>query len=54
MIRLYATSGKHQRYVPTKQITAPNVGWSILDLVVSPDGRHAIYATWSEYSKFAF
>uniref|UniRef100_A0A914V9L9 Sugar transporter SWEET1 n=1 Tax=Plectus sambesii TaxID=2011161 RepID=A0A914V9L9_9BILA len=49
MIRLYSTSGKRQRYVPVKQITAPNVGWSILDLVVSPDGRHAIYATWSEY-----
>lgn len=29
---------------------ARDVGWSILDVAMSPDGRHLIYATWSDYS----
>src|SRR5687767_497923 len=32
-------------------VEAKDVGWSILDVAVSPDGRHAVYSSWSDYSK---
>ncbi|MFH4974063.1 hypothetical protein AB6A40_000772 [Gnathostoma spinigerum] len=48
IIRLYERKGPRQRYELTKAMNTPFVGWSILDMVVSPDGRHCIYSTWSE------
>lgn len=35
---------------PFRSVEAKDVGWSILDVAVSPDGRHAIYSSWSDYS----
>lgn len=26
----------------------PYVGWSILDVAVSPDGKDIVYSTWNE------
>ncbi|KAI1731403.1 DDB1- and CUL4-associated factor 11 like protein [Ditylenchus destructor] len=47
-IRLYAAQGKRKRYALRKTLNVPYVGWSILDVAVSPDGRHIVYSTWSE------
>uniref|UniRef100_A0A0M3IHG9 WD_REPEATS_REGION domain-containing protein n=1 Tax=Ascaris lumbricoides TaxID=6252 RepID=A0A0M3IHG9_ASCLU len=48
LIRLYEREGYRQRYKLSNCFQAPYVGWSILDLVVSPDSRHCVYCTWSE------
>uniref|UniRef100_A0A915CK33 Transcription factor TFIIE alpha subunit C-terminal domain-containing protein n=2 Tax=Parascaris univalens TaxID=6257 RepID=A0A915CK33_PARUN len=48
VIRLYEREGYRQRYKLSNCFQAPYVGWSILDLVVSPDSRHCVYCTWSE------
>lgn len=51
-IRFYRRTGAAQCYNKVREMRAPNVGWSILDLAVSPDGRHVIYSTWSDYSQY--
>ncbi|XP_023239273.1 DDB1- and CUL4-associated factor 11-like [Centruroides sculpturatus] len=45
-IRLYDTRSGHFKLIKTVQ--ARDVGWSILDTAVSPDGRNFIYCSWSE------
>lgn len=45
-IRLYDTSDGNFKLMKT--VEARDVGWSILDTAVSPDGRHFIYCSWSE------
>lgn len=47
-IRIYKARGRHQRYLLERNIQVPLIGWSILDVVVSPDGRHLVYSTWNE------
>lgn len=47
MIRLYDTSNGQFR--PMKGVHARNVGWSVLDVALSPDSRHLIYTSWCDY-----
>lgn len=47
-IRLYKRDHCNMGYMLRNTYSAPYVGWSILDLVVSPDRRSFIYSTWSE------
>eukprot|EP00094_Tigriopus_californicus_P011468 TCALIF_11073-PA protein Name:"Similar to DCAF11 DDB1- and CUL4-associated factor 11 (Pongo abelii)" AED:0.19 eAED:0.19 QI:0/0/0/0.66/1/1/6/0/587 len=47
MIRIYNTQGRD--FVPYRLIRARNVGWSVLDTALSPDGRHLIYSSWCDY-----
>lgn len=47
-IRIYERRGYRQRYYLKEQISSPFVGWSILDLIISPDGKHCVYSTWSD------
>lgn len=35
-----------------KMVPARDVGWSILDTAVSPDGSHFVYSSWSECCKY--
>ena len=49
MIRLYDTSNGQFR--PMKGVHARNVGWSVLDVALSPDSRHLIYTSWCDYSE---
>ena len=49
-LRLYDTS--RGRFTETKKIRARNIGWSILDTVLSPDKRHLVYSSWSDSSQF--
>ncbi len=30
------------------------MGWSVLDTAISPDGRHVIYSSWSDYGGYDF
>lgn len=46
-IRIYDTSTGYFKL--KKVVPAQDVGWSILDTAVSPDGQHFIYSSWSEY-----
>ncbi|GBN16441.1 DDB1- and CUL4-associated factor 11, partial [Araneus ventricosus] len=45
-IRLYDTSRGFFKL--KKRVEARDVGWSILDTAVSPDGNTFIYCSWSE------
>ncbi|XP_054719649.1 DDB1- and CUL4-associated factor 11-like [Uloborus diversus] len=45
-IRLYDTS--KGRFNLKRTVEARDVGWSILDIAVSPDGSSFIYCSWSE------
>lgn len=47
-IRLYCSQGYNQRYVLKKVVRVPCMGWSILDMAISPDGKHLAYSTWHE------
>ena len=49
MIRLYDTSSGQFRLM--KGVHARNVGWSVLDVALSPDSRHLIYTSWCDYSE---
>jgi len=49
-IRLYSTLGKYYRQVG--EIQGRDVGWSILDLAFSPDGKHIAYSSWSNSLHF--
>jgi len=47
-IRIYQQTSLRKRYVRQKVIQVPFVGWSILDVDVSPtDGRYIVYSTWN-------
>jgi len=46
LIRLYDT--RCGRFDLFKTIQARDVGWSVLDVVVSPDGDHLVYSSWSD------
>ena len=48
-IRLYDTSGQAFRF--KRSIRARNVGWSVLDVVLSPDGHSLIYSSWCDSGK---
>ena len=49
MIRLYDAAGGRFRLM--KGVQARNVGWSVLDVALSPDSRHLIYTSWCDYSE---
>ncbi len=48
-IRLYDTSSGEFKY--KRSIRARNVGWSVLDVALSPDNCHLIYSSWCDSSK---
>ena len=48
-IRLYDTSNGKFKY--KRSIRARNVGWSVLDVALSPDNCHLIYSSWCDSSK---
>lgn len=48
-IRVYDTS--HDEFNEMCCIQAQDVGWSILDLALSPDGNFVVYTSWSDYCK---
>ncbi|KAI6178358.1 Transcription initiation factor IIE subunit alpha [Aphelenchoides besseyi] len=47
-IRLYEKHGPRRQYFLNRALDVPYVGWSILDVAVSPDGRDLVYSTWNE------
>lgn len=47
-IRIYEKHGARRQYYLKQAYDVPYVGWSILDVVVSPDGRDIVYSTWNE------
>ncbi|KAL1432564.1 hypothetical protein MTO96_013312 [Rhipicephalus appendiculatus] len=47
VIRIYDTS--RGDFKQLKSVSARDVGWSILDMAVSPDGLYFVYSSWSEY-----
>jgi hypothetical protein len=53
IIHLYDTSGQRAcspAWRPAfKQIRARDVGWSVVDIDYSPDGRFVAYSSWSDY-----
>lgn len=46
-IRLYDTT--HGKFKEFRDITARDVGWSIIDTDYSPDQQYLIYSSWSDY-----
>merc|ERR1719228_62780 len=46
MIRIYDTSKGGFNLVQT--IEGQDVGWSVLDVALSPDGGHLVYSSWSD------
>ena len=50
MIRLYDTTGGKFKF--KRAIKARNVGWSVLDVALSPDNCHLIYSSWCDSSKY--
>uniref|UniRef100_A0A0N5AGR9 WD_REPEATS_REGION domain-containing protein n=1 Tax=Syphacia muris TaxID=451379 RepID=A0A0N5AGR9_9BILA len=51
-IRIFKRKGYRRKYEISAEILAPVVGWSILDLVISPDSKHCVYSTWSDKCMF--
>lgn len=51
-IRLYDTTNGNFKLF--RDITAKDVGWSIVDTAYSPDQNYIIYSSWSEYSTIYF
>eukprot|EP01090_Pellita_catalonica_P016831 TRINITY_DN4948_c0_g1_i2.p2 TRINITY_DN4948_c0_g1~~TRINITY_DN4948_c0_g1_i2.p2 ORF type:complete len:267 (+),score=38.58 TRINITY_DN4948_c0_g1_i2:1011-1811(+) len=49
-IRLYDTV----TWETTKEISAKDVGWSIIDTDYSPDQRFLIYSSWSDYISVSY
>eukprot|EP00090_Calanus_glacialis_P045668 TRINITY_DN863_c0_g1_i4.p1 TRINITY_DN863_c0_g1~~TRINITY_DN863_c0_g1_i4.p1 ORF type:complete len:527 (-),score=158.04 TRINITY_DN863_c0_g1_i4:73-1653(-) len=45
-LRIYDSS--RERFALKQTIEARDVGWSILDVAVSPDGEHLVYSSWSD------
>lgn len=48
-IRLYDTASGKFKF--QRAIRARNVGWSVLDVALSPDNCHLIYSSWCDASK---
>jgi len=48
-IRLYDTT--QRRFNLLRTVKARDVGWSVLDVCFTPDTRHILYSSWSDYSK---
>ncbi|XP_019745573.1 DDB1- and CUL4-associated factor 11 isoform X1 [Hippocampus comes] len=46
-IRLYDTS--RGRFLLRQTVKARDVGWSVLDVCFTPDARHVLYSSWSDY-----
>ncbi|CAD5206673.1 unnamed protein product [Bursaphelenchus okinawaensis] len=46
-IRWYKSNSDDGYYL-YKVIDVPYVGWTILDVIVSPDGRDLVYSTWND------
>lgn len=49
MIRMYDTS--RDNFQLTKTFRSQQIGWSVLDTDISPDGRHFTYSGWSPCRK---
>lgn len=49
MIRMYDTS--RDNFKLTKTFRSQQIGWSVLDTDISPDGRHFVYSGWSPCCK---
>uniref|UniRef100_A0A8C7ZT00 Ddb1 and cul4 associated factor 11 n=1 Tax=Oryzias sinensis TaxID=183150 RepID=A0A8C7ZT00_9TELE len=47
VIRLYDTS--KGRFNLQRTVRARDVGWSVLDVCFTPDARHVLYSSWSDY-----
>eukprot|EP00092_Neocalanus_flemingeri_P036301 GFUD01039523.1.p1 GENE.GFUD01039523.1~~GFUD01039523.1.p1 ORF type:complete len:551 (+),score=151.78 GFUD01039523.1:103-1755(+) len=45
-LRIYDSS--REKFTLKQTIEAQDVGWSILDVAVSPDGEHLVYSSWSD------
>jgi len=45
-LRIYDSS--RENFELKQTIEARDVGWSILDVAVSPDGEHLVYSSWSD------
>ncbi|KAG7271367.1 hypothetical protein CRUP_009389 [Coryphaenoides rupestris] len=46
-IRLYDTT--QRRFNLLRTVKARDVGWSVLDVCFTPDTRHILYSSWSDY-----
>ncbi|KAK2858600.1 hypothetical protein Q5P01_003220 [Channa striata] len=46
-IRLYDTT--RGRFSLRRTVKARDVGWSVLDVCFTPDARHVLYSSWSDY-----
>ncbi|KAM9331611.1 DDB1- and CUL4-associated factor 11 isoform 2-T2 [Pholidichthys leucotaenia] len=46
-IRLYNTT--RGRFNLVRTVKARDVGWSVLDVCFTPDARHILYSSWSDY-----
>ncbi|KAJ3611881.1 hypothetical protein NHX12_021894 [Muraenolepis orangiensis] len=46
-IRLYDTT--RRRFNLLRTVKARDVGWSVLDVCFTPDTRHILYSSWSDY-----
>ncbi|XP_013880714.1 DDB1- and CUL4-associated factor 11 [Austrofundulus limnaeus] len=46
-IRLYDTT--RGRFHLQRTVKARDVGWSVLDVCFTPDARHVLYSSWSDY-----
>ncbi|XP_069737569.1 DDB1- and CUL4-associated factor 11-like [Phaenicophaeus curvirostris] len=46
-LRVYGAAGRGLRLLRSTQ--GRDVGWSILDVAFTPDGRHGLYCSWSPY-----
>lgn len=50
MIRMYDTSRENFKLMKT--FRSQQIGWSVLDTDISPDGRHFAYSGWSPCCKY--
>lgn len=50
VIRIFDNTRKNYELI--KSIPAVDVGWSILDVAVSPDGNYMAYSSWCKSRKF--
>ncbi|MEQ2188424.1 hypothetical protein GOODEAATRI_014852, partial [Goodea atripinnis] len=51
-IRLYDTT--RGRFHLQRTVKARDVGWSVLDVCFTPDARHVLYSSWSDYNERRF
>ena len=49
-IRIYNT--KHEKFDILQTIEPRDVGWSVLDVAVSQDGRQLVYSSWCDSLHF--